>query len=39
MKTQGDFIVQAPPSLATEVAPEGRGGAATSTCVDYDGTT
>jgi hypothetical protein len=25
--------------LATEVAPEGRGGAATSTCVDEDGAT
>jgi VanZ family protein len=33
---QGDFIVQAPPSLATEVVPQGRGGAATSTYVDYD---
>jgi hypothetical protein len=29
----------APPSLATEVAPKGRGGAATSTCVGYAGAT
>jgi hypothetical protein len=33
---QGNFVVPAPPSLTTEVAPQGRGGAATSTCVDYD---
>jgi hypothetical protein len=30
---QDDFAVQAPPSLATEVAPKGRGGAAKSTAV------
>jgi hypothetical protein len=26
-------------SLATEVAPQGRGGAAMSTCADYDAST
>jgi hypothetical protein len=33
---QGDFILQVPPRLATEVAPQGRGSVETSTGVDYD---